>query len=85
MLAGREGLLHQGPCVQRWVKMATASTSDASSSSKLAHGPVQAPSFRGRGGAFGALVHYIDLADTGVELEEVGELAAELADAYYSD
>jgi hypothetical protein len=37
------------------------------------------------GRPFRKLIHYMDGADAGVEVEEVRELAAELASSYYAD
>jgi hypothetical protein len=34
---------------------------------------------------FRKLIHYMDGADAGVEVKEVRELAAELANSYYTD
>ncbi|MCY1221099.1 hypothetical protein D9M72_331430 [compost metagenome] len=48
-------------------------------------GAVKPPALKSCGGAFGPFVDDVDLADSRVELEEVGEMASELSDADDSD
>ena len=46
---------------------------------------IQAPAFLGCGCTLGEFIHYVDVADAGVELEEVRELAAELPGTHNTD